>query len=84
MPPRPMSLWPVKAGTGGTQAPLVDIINLSLGSGVYLEGLKEAVVVPLWKHQLVVVLFTHLLLHFSIRKLNYCSFHGMQCFFIIG
>lgn len=35
--------WLLKASGTGIQGPLKDAVNLSLTSGVYLEGLKEAI-----------------------------------------
>lgn len=43
----------MKAGDEKTWGPLIDIINLSLGTGAYSEGIKEAVFVfPLKKPSL--------------------------------
>ena len=49
MPLRPCPSWLVKASDERIGKPLWDIINLSLTSGTFPGGLKEAVVWPLLK-----------------------------------
>lgn len=42
----PCPSWLLKASGKGVQGPLVDIINLYFGNGVFPEGLKKPIIVP--------------------------------------